>query len=463
MLSPRWRSALAGQAGPVGSPIPPVVLASSPPTTAKLPSPGGAHIAALEHNPLRRVAFWFGIALFFTELTVLQELADQVLGFNPYILYVLVPPAVLCGLFSESVQRTFRHRAPWYWLGFYAWMVVATPFSQWRGGSLGRVIDGRVNLILLVVVGGLILNWKEVRIVLYTLAAAAIVNLLTARFFMNTSGGRISVAVSRFSIGNSNDLAAQLLLVLPFLLFIVMDRRRNLLVRCLPLLAIAYGLWVILGTASRGALIGLIAASLVLFVYGSARQRIAGALAVLLGASLFMALPGVTRSRFGTLVGERHLEALESQAARDYLFMKSLTFTAEHPLFGVGPGQFANYEGGTSLAAGRVGYWHETHCSWTQISSECGVPALVFYLAGIGSALLLVIRTFRMARRAGYTEIANACFCYLMGMAGFLVAVTFLSNAYRYYVPAMIGLAVGMCFAARRQMESPDNIRLGSR
>jgi hypothetical protein len=38
-------------------------------------------------------------------------------------------------------------------------------------------------------------------------------------------------------------------------------------------------------------------------------------------------------------------------------------------------------------------------------------------------------------------------------MAGFLVAITFLSNAYRYYVPAMIGLAVGMCFAARRQMD----------
>jgi len=429
-------------------------VASSPPATATLRSPGAARIAALEHNPLRRVAFWFGIALFFTELTVLQELADQVLGFNPYILYILAPPAVLCGLFTGSLQRTFRRRAAWYWLGFYVWMIVATPFSEWRGGSIGRVIDGRINLILLVVVGGLILNWKDVRIVFYTIAAAAIVNLLTARFFMDTSGGRISVALSRFSIGNSNDLAAQLLLVLPFLLFVTLDRRRNLAVRCLPFAAIAYGLWVILGTASRGALIGLVGVSLVLFVYGSARQRLAGVLAVLLGVTLYMTLPGVTRSRLGTLVGERHEEAQESQAARHYLFMTSLLFTAQHPLFGVGPDQFANYEGGTSVAAGRVGSWHDTHCSWTQISSECGIPALVFYLAGLGSALLLVMRTFRRARRNGYAEIANACFCYLLGMAGFLVAITFLSNAYRYYVPAMISLAVGMCFAAKHQMES---------
>jgi O-antigen ligase len=453
MLSPHRRFALARPAAPAVPPISPAVVATSPPATVTLGSPGAVRIAALEHNPLRRVAFWFGIALFFTELTVLQELAGQVLGFNPYILYILAPPAVLCGLFTGSVQRTFQHRAAWYWLGFYVWMIVATPFSQWRGGSIGRIIDGRINLIIIVVVGGLIVNWKEVRLVFYTIAAASIVNLLTARFFMDTSSGRLSLALDGFTIGNSNDLAAQLLLVLPFLLFIALDRRRNVALRCLPLAAIAYGLWVILGTASRGALIGLIGASLVLFVYGSARQRAAGVLAVLLGVALYMTLPGVTRSRLGTLVGERHEEAQESQAARNYLFLKSLSFTAEHPLFGVGPDQFANYEGGTSVAEGRVGSWHDTHCSWTQISSECGIPALVFYLAGVGSALLLVVRTFRAARRAGYTEIANACFCYLLGMAGFLVAITFLSNAYRYYVPAMIGLAVGMCFAARRQMD----------
>jgi len=453
MLSPNWRSALARPAGSDGPPISSAVVASSPSATTASGSPGAARISALDHNPLRRVAFWFGIALFFTELTVLQELAEQILGFSPYILYILVPPAVLCGLFTGSVQRTFRHRAPWYWLGFYAWMIVATPFSQWRGGSIGRVIDGRVNLIILVVVGGLIVNWKEVRIVLYTIGAAAIVNLLTARFFMGTSSGRFSIALNGFSIANSNDLAAQLLLVLPFLLFVTLDRRRNLAVRCLPFAAIAYGLWVILGTASRGALIGLIAASLVLFAYGTARQRIADVFAILLAVTLFMTLPGITRSRLETLVGEHHKEAIESQAARDYLFRKSLSFTAEHPVFGVGPGQFANYEGGTSVAEGRVGSWHDTHCSWTQISSECGIPALVFYLAGLGSALLLVMRTFRAARRYGHSEIANACFCYLLAMAGFLVAITFLSNAYRYYAPAMISLAVGMCFAARRQME----------
>ena len=39
-------------------------------------------------------------------------------------------------------------------------------------------------------------------------------------------------------------------------------------------------------------------------------------------------------------------------------------------------------------------------------------------------------------------------------MVGFLVAITFLANAYRFYLPAMIGLAISMSFVARRHMSA---------
>jgi O-antigen ligase len=417
--------------------------------------PAAPQLFALDHNPLRKIAFYFGLALLLIELTVLHELASYFLGFNPYLLYVVAPPALLLGLFTGSLQRTFRHRAPWYWLAFYAWMALATPFSQWRGGSFSRVVDCRINLMLMIVVGGLILTWKDVRAVFYTIAAAAVINLVTARYFMDTSGGRISIGLSGFDIANSNDLAAQLLLVLPFLLFIAMDRRRNIVVRLAPFPLIAYGLWIMLGTASRGALVGLAAALLFLLLCGSMYQRIAAILAAFaLAGVVFVVLPGSARTRLGSLFGEQYEEAQESEASRSYLFLKSLQFTAQHPLFGVGPDQFSNYEGGTSIAEGRTGTWHATHCSWTQVSSECGIPALILYVAGLGSVLLLVKRTFSEARRQKNAAVTNACFCYLMGMTGFLVAITFLSNAYRYYVPVMISLGVAMCFAAQRQLDS---------
>jgi O-antigen ligase len=413
--------------------------------------PNAPQRAPVAPNALRKLAFYFGLALLFVEITVLQELAPYVLGFNAYILYLVAPPAILFGLFTGSLQRTFRHRAAYYWLAFYAWMILATPFSHWRGGSFDRVVDGRINLIMLVIVGGLATNWPEVRAIFYTLAAAAVINLLTARLLMNSSNGRISVALQGFDIGNSNDLAAGLLLVLPFVLFLALGRHP--ITRIPALAVIGYGLWIILGTASRGAVIALAVMFLFTMWFGSPRLRIAGLVAVVaIPAIVFVALPGATLSRLGTLVGEQHEEAEESQASRMYLFQKSVLFTIQHPLFGVGPDQFANYEGGESVAAGRVGNWHATHCAWTQVSSECGIPALILYMCGVGSAFALVMRTFRRARLQGHTEIANACFCYLLAMVGFLIAITFLANAYRFYVPAMISLAITMSFAASDEL-----------
>ena len=459
MLSPRWRPGATRQVVPGEIPVTPTTLAATTaaPLLAAAPVafPSIRRFAAVQSNPLRKLALFSGLAFLFVELTVLHELAYYILGFNPYLLYLVAPPAILFGLFTGSLQRTFRHRAPFYWMAFYAWMILATPFSHWQGGSFNRVVDGRMNLILLVVVGGLATNWKEIRAVFYMIAAAAVTNLLTARFFMDSTNGRISVGLTGFDIGNSNDLAAQLLLVLPFVLFIALGRKRNPLVRILLLAIIAYGMWIILGTASRGALIALAVVFVVLLWLGSMRQRVA----LLLGGSviaaiMLVAMPEATLARLGALFGERHEEAEESEASRMYLFQKSLLYTIQFPIFGVGPDQFSNYEGGMSVAAGKTGVWHATHCSWTQVSSECGIPALIFYACGVGSALLLVMRTIQSARQQGHAEIANACLCYLLGMAGFLVAITFLANAYRFYVPAMISLAVSMTFAASEELST---------
>ena len=78
------------------------------------------------------------------------------------------------------------------------------------------------------------------------------------------------------------------------------------------------------------------------------------------------------------------------------------------------------------------------------------IPAGLFVLS---SALLLVLKTLRRARAQKHLDIANACFCDLLSMAGFLVAITFLANAYRYYVPVMIALAVSLHFSAADELD----------
>jgi O-antigen ligase len=437
---------------------PPPVSRLAPPPLSPAPGLGnvrtsGIQIADRADNvPFRRLAFWFGLALTFALFSVLPELILYNTGVNTYFLYFVGPPAILGALMTGGIRRTFRYRASYYVIAFFVWMVLATPFSSWPGGSLQRLADfSRASLIMLLVLGGLPVVWKEIRLVYYTIAAAAVVNLITAGFFTDTESERVSLLLRHGTISNPNDLAGHLLLVLPFVLFIAIDRKRNILLRVTLFGLIGYGVWIIVGTASRGALVAIVAAFLCFLYYAAARQRVVAILLGLLVAAVIPALvPRQAVVRLGTLFGEEHQEAGESAAARSYLFKKSITFTFEHPIFGVGPDQFANYEGKTRLLQGEHGRWQATHSSFTQVSSECGIPALIFYVAGLGSAILLVMRTHRYARLQGLDEVANACSCYLVAMVGFIVAITFLSNAYRFYYPSMIGLAVAMSAAAQK-------------
>jgi O-antigen ligase len=410
---------------------------------------------AWEVEPVRKISFYFCLAALFLRLGVVPELILYLTHINTYLLYLVAPLAIVSTLLKGGVRRTFQARASYYWLGFFAWMALATPFSSWQGGSAGRLITyARVDVIFLVLVGGMALNWNEVRVIFRAIAVAAMLNLVSTRFFEKVANGRVSLESSG-SIGNSNDLAAHLLLVLPFLLFFILGRDRWKVVRIAILGLLLYGLWIILGTASRGALIGLAVVFLCILIRASLPQRLLVVVfAGTIGLLALAVLPSVTLTRLSSLFGSKEKEADESMESRKYLFKTSVKYTIEHPVFGVGPSQFANFEGKSSRAQGLHGNWHVTHNTYTQVSSECGVPAFLFFTASLGSAMLLVLGTYRKAKREGYEEIANGCFCYLLAMTGHLVALVFLAQAYSYQLPAMVGLAVTLNYAAMRTMRS---------
>ncbi len=410
---------------------------------------------AWETHPVRKISLYFCLATLFLRLSVLPELIAYITHVNTYLLYLTAPPAILSALLMGSVQRTFQARAAYYWAAFFAWMVLATPFSSWPGGSAAAVLSyARVDVMFLVLIGGVALSWGEVRFVFRILAAAAVVNLAATRIFGADASGRVALQASG-SIGNSNDLAAQLLMVLPFLAFFTLGRGRSIIVRIAVWGPLLYGLWAILGTASRGGLVGMAVVFLGILFHVSLPKKIAlVALAVFVALAAITLLPAATRARLGSMFGGKHEEAAESSESREYLLKTSLKFTIQHPVFGVGPDQFGSYEGKTSRAQGRHGNWHATHNAYTQVSSECGVPAFVFFVAGLGSAILLVLRTYRMALQEGFPEIANGCFCYLLAMLGYLVALLFLSQAYSFKLPAMVGLGITLSAGAMRTMQA---------
>ena len=221
---------------------------------------------------------------------------------------------------------------------------------------------------------------------------------------------------------------------------------------------------IILGTASRGALIALIVTFLFALFRASARQRmIAMVIAIAMVVSIPIFMRGNALERLATLAGGENADAVnsdvneeakESRESRSYLLRQSIVYTFQHPIFGVGMGQFSTFEGFSAKAEGRIGNWHETHNAFTEVSSECGIPALIFFALGIGSAFGSVSKVYRQARREKYTEIANTSFCFLLSLTGFVVSIIFLANAYRFYLPMMIGLAIALSAAAKREMSA---------
>ncbi len=417
-----------------------------------------------EHAGLRKMAFRAGLAMLFVRLTVLPELLYVWLQANTYLLYVVGPPAILGALVTGAIGRTYQDRAARMWTGFFVCMILSLPGSTWAGGSFEDLkLYTLFAFPLLFVVGGLTTEWSAVRSLVSLVGFSGICFIGAAAVLAKPDvEGRLTMGDTTTTVGNSNDLASHVILLLPFILFIAMDKKRNSFVRYSMLLPIAYGARIVLATGSRGALIALAAMFLFVLFRGSAKQRmITMAATGLLAIAIPILVSGGAADRLATLFGAEsanatlNQEAGESRDSREYLLRQSLIFTMEHPLLGVGMGQFSNYEGGHAVAAGQVGNWHETHNAFTEVSSECGVPALIFFVLGIGYAYGSVSKVYKKAKLAGHVEITNAAFCYLLAMTGYVVTIVFLSNAYRFYLPAMIGVAIALRAAADIELAAP--------
>ena len=82
-------------------------------------------------------------------------------------------------------------------------------------------------------------------------------------------------------------------------------------------------------------------------------------------------------------------EALESSQSREQVLRDSIAFTIQHPLLGLGPGQFGNNEGEQTTKSGEK-LWIEAHNSFAQIASENGFPGFIFYIGGIAFFILAI-------------------------------------------------------------------------
>ncbi len=420
----------------------------------------GAMESVDARNPVRRIGFYFLWAFIFLRFSMLHEILAGLFGIT-YVAAAIGIPCVLLMIVSGGIQRTLQYRPSKFWTAFMFWLIMSIPFSEWKGGSFHAVLGyGRTCFILLFLIAGLAVTWKECRQLLYAVALGGAVNVLSGRFLAKETYGRLFLTMQGGSITNANDLAAHLLLVLAFVLYVFASSGKNVVFRLGSVAILFLGFWEIAKSGSRGAVVSILGATLFALTRARTTTRIATLIAVpALFAVCVLMLPRETLVRYATLFDDKaNLEdtgARDSTNARTYLLKTSLMFSLKNPIFGVGPGEFADYEAHDATDAGRHAAWSVPHNAYAQISSEAGIPALVFLIAGLYTSFQMLSRTHKRAKQdPRFRDIEAASYYTQLGMVAFCGASFFLPMAYHFYLPAISGLAIAIAAAAEREFRA---------
>ena len=405
---------------------------------------------------LQTVSFYMALAMVFTKFSFLQEIQTWVMHFKGYILYIVGIPAGVTLLLSGGLRRGMAGKPAYLWVAFTLWVVACVPFSTWRAASF--VITRNFieySMLMLFIISGLVISWRQCRLLTHAIALAALMNILTANLFASERGGRFELEFG--TVSNANDFAAHLLLTLPFLLLFA-SNSKSFVLRAIALLAVGFGVIVIFRTGSRGALVALVADVLFVLWRGTVRQRAALAMLApiaLIAVTLFVSGGVLQRIRsFSSSQAGSDAGAMESSDARRYLLTKAIEYTLTHPIFGIGPDQFANYEGSHNKIIGTHGMWHAVHNSFLQAFAETGFPGGILLIACYVSTWLLLNRTYRQARaRPECRDIQITVFYIMLSMLGFCIAIFFLNFTFYYYGPALAGMALSVSRAAKYEFE----------
>jgi O-antigen ligase len=374
---------------------------------------------------------------------------------------VLLP---LAWLFSGNALRGFHTRAGQYWAAFLLWMLLAAPLSLWKGGS-AQLIANYVPraYFCFFYTCSFVTSMQRCRQLMYVQVASAAALLLTCAAF----GGRGDDAgETRFRIphslfyANSNDLALALLIGISSFLFLLSLPR--FAARVAGAAGILLAAFYAFQTGSRGSVIAATSLlALILWISPQKWKVLAlglSAIGVVLIASAAGA-PSSTLHRFSLLLGhppalfgepeayetEADAASLASEQQREELFKTSLRYTLAHPLFGVGPDQFAAAVERDAALSGQHIPWLGTHNTYTQVSSECGIPALVFYVAVIVYCLRANYRLYLRTRdRPRQRELAALSRCLLAGTCVYAVSAFFFHMAYSAHLPLVAGFTAAL-------------------
>ena len=361
----------------------------------------------------------------------------------------LLQPLLLVGLFMTGETGVLTRARSTRWLiAFTVWVAICVPFSFWPGGSFATLVKTAQSLLLVAFVLAFVQSFRDVMRILAAVglasSAIAVMSFVSSADINNRQGLGGSA-----SLADPNFYALYLLVGLAFLGLTASYSRG--FVRFCWFALMPLNLVGILRSGSRAGLVTLLVGLVLFLAFGSARQRTvllsAGLAGVLLAGAFLPSnikarfiywfapsaadtylLPGSDTSASGDYEAERGLASAQaSTEARMYLLQRSLILTAKHPILGVGPDQFQSAEAEDAGLQNVKGAWHYTHNTYTQVSSECGIPGLILF----GGALIWAYSGLSRVRRRGPSKMIRQTAVFIqVAFMMLMVGAFFLSLGY---------------------------------
>ena len=370
---------------------------------------------------------------------------------------VMLPVACLA---AGTAFRGLRYVPGRWWLAFLGWAVVGIPFSRWPGGT-AHVLFGFVtkDWILLFYTAAAVLTLSQVRRLFHVYAFGAFIVLSSCVFFGASQYGRFAIPGSIF-FENPNDLALQLLISSMFVVFLLFSPNRAVKAAggALFLAMMVYTF----KTASRGVFVSMAATYLVALALHRQRLRLIVLAALVALVAAFTVSPQqwarmvyvAFSSDAAATQGQEVNGDLESQQIRTFLFKKSLEFTARYPITGLGAGEFGDTMWAEMKQQGKRTATYGTHNTYTEVSSELGIPGLICYLGTLFGAMAMNLRLYRKASLVrGMEETAGMAFCAFLALVGYATSTIFDHVTYGRQLPILAGLTIALWAAGSRQLE----------
>lgn len=262
-------------------------------------------------------------------------------------------------------------------------------------------------------------------------------------------------------IGEKNRYAQIMLMLVPLgIMQFTAERRRTLrfaAVGCAALASIATAL-----TFSRGAALaaGMILLVMVALRYVRPSHLVAAAVLI---AVVLVAVPRYA-DRLTTLADASQLlsddpaasgtdNSLLSRATEN---LTALRVFADHPIVGVGPGQFPNYyrEYADEIGVSVKAQDREAHNLYLGIAAETGIVGIVAFLAAVTVTLVQLSRVRARAIVAGRPELAAMAAGFMLALVGYLGSGLFLHLSYARYFWLLMGLAGAAAIVIGREVAS---------